>query len=62
MSNFRVDKKIDSLVETLRNCATDEELKNKQIIIPNQCEKYGFVRGCYNLKELLYFLADMIEE
>ncbi len=62
MNNIQVDKKINLLVETLRNFATNEKLRNKDVIIPDQCEKYGFAQGCYNLEKLLYFLADMIEE
>ncbi len=54
--------KIDALVNTLRIIALDKHLKNKSVIIPDDCEKFGFVEGNHNLGKLLYFLADMLEE
>ena len=34
---------------------------NQTVIIPNNCEKYGFVEGEHKLDTLLHFLADMLE-
>lgn len=54
--------KMDALVNTLRIIALDKHLKDKTVIIPSDCEKDGFVTGNHNLGNLLYFLADMLEE
>jgi hypothetical protein len=32
------------------------------LIIPDECEIYGFSEGKHNLGILLHFLADMLEE
>ena len=50
------------LVDALRFISYDEKIKSKDLFIPNNCEKFGFVEGYHNLSELLYFLADMLEE
>jgi hypothetical protein len=55
-------EKMESLVETLRNIAKDEFITNKEVAIPSECEKYGFVQGDHNLAQMLQFLADMLEE
>lgn len=55
-------EKIGILVKALRLVATDDDIKNRKLCIPDECEQYGFVEGYHNLGELLYFLADMLEE
>lgn len=54
--------KIAILVEILRNASNDEEIKSKNLLIPDNCEKLGFVQGDFNLSTVLHFLADMLEE
>lgn len=55
-------EKMELLVETLRNIALDKFFENEEILIPDECEKFGFVQGSYKLPEFLYFIADMLEE
>lgn len=55
-------EKIAILVRVLRKISDDEEIKNKKLLIPDKCEKYGFVEGKFDLSQMLHFLADMIEE
>jgi 1-aminocyclopropane-1-carboxylate deaminase/D-cysteine desulfhydrase-like pyridoxal-dependent ACC family enzyme len=54
-------EKMELLVTTLRNIALDKFFEDKTIIIPEGCEKNGFVKGEYNLPKMLYFIADMLE-
>jgi len=54
--------KMNALVNTLRIIALDKHLKEKSVIIPDDCEQYGFAKGYHNLGKLLYFLADRLEE
>jgi hypothetical protein len=30
--------------------------------MPDDCEKFGFIEGQYNIGTMLHFLADMLEE
>ncbi len=55
-------EKIAILVNALRLVSEDEEIKTKELVIPDGCEKYGFVQGYHNLSVFLHFLADMLEE
>lgn len=55
-------KKIAILVEALRLVSSDIDIKDRELYIPDDCEKHGFVEGNHNLGNLLYFLADMLEE
>lgn len=55
-------EKMEILVETLRIIALDKFFLNKTIVIPDGCEKYGFVEGEYDLPKFLYFIGDMLEE
>jgi hypothetical protein len=59
---IKKSKKMSALVDTLRIIALDKHLKDKSVLIPDECEKYGFTKGNHNLGNLLYFLADMLEE
>ena len=56
------NNKISLIIHNLRILANEEEIKNSAVLIPDKCEKYGFVEGYHNLENLLRFLADMLEE
>ena len=51
----------DELVNMLRIISEDKRFIGQTIVIPDDCGQYGFVQGEFNLPELLYFLADMLE-
>lgn len=51
----------DELVSTLRIISEDTRFSGQTVIIPDDCEKYGFTEGEFDLPELLEFLADMLE-
>lgn len=55
-------EKIEILVKALRLVSSDNDIKNRELYIPDDCEKNGFVEGNHNLGNLLQFLADMLEE
>lgn len=55
-------EKVNTLVQNLRTVASDSSFQSKNLLIPNNCEQYGFVSGYHNLTDLLQFLADMLEE
>ena len=59
---IKKNEKMSALVDTLRIIALDKHLKNRSVLIPTDCEKHGFSSGEYNLGDMLYFLADMLEE
>ncbi|QOD12891.1 hypothetical protein IEE84_00785 [Psychrobacter sp. 28M-43] len=45
----------------LRIISEDKRFIGQTVVIPNDCGQYGFVQGEFNLPEILYFLADMLE-
>lgn len=51
----------DELVSMLRIISKDERFSKQTVVIPDDCEQYGFAEGEFNLPKLLYFLADMLE-
>ncbi len=51
----------DELVSTLRIISEDSRFTNQTVVIPDDCEKYGFAEGEFDLPQLLEFLADMLE-
>lgn len=51
----------DDLVNTLRIISKDKNFVGQTVVIPDNCGQYGFAEGEFNLPELLYFLADMLE-
>ena len=51
----------DELVSTLRIISEDSTFANQTVVIPDDCEKYGFAEGEFDLPQLLEFLADMLE-
>jgi hypothetical protein len=55
-------KKMEKLVITLRNIASDKFYENKIVVFPDGCEKEGFTKGDFSVPNLLYYLADMLEE
>lgn len=51
----------DELVNTLRIISEDKKFIGQTVVIPDDCRQYGFAEGEFDLPELLYFLADMLE-
>lgn len=51
----------DELVSTLRIISEDSRFAGQTVVIPDECEKYGFAGGEFDLPQLLEFLADMLE-
>lgn len=56
------NEKIKILVNALRLVSKDIDIKDRKLLIPDNCEHLGFVEGYHNLGLLLHFLADMLEE
>lgn len=50
------------IVGWMRIFSREFELREKEIIIPDNYEKYGFIEGKYNVGQMLQFFADMLEE
>lgn len=51
----------DELVSTLRIISEDSRFEGQTVVMSDNCEKYGFATGEFDLPELLSFLADMLE-
>lgn len=51
----------EELVNTLRIISEDARIQGQDVMIPDDCEKYGFAQGTHDLSTLLHFLADMLE-
>ena len=51
----------EELTNMLRIISEDPRFLRQTIVIPDECEQYGFVEGEFDLPSLLYFLADMLE-
>ena len=51
----------DELVSTLRIISEDSRFSGQTVVIPDECEKYGFSEGEFDLPQLLEFLANMLE-
>ncbi len=51
----------DELTNMLRIISKDSRFVGQTIIIPSECEQYGFIEGEFDLPTMLYFLADMLE-
>ena len=51
----------DELVSTLRIISEDSRFAGQTVVIPEECEQYGFAEGEFDLPQLLEFLADMLE-
>lgn len=52
---------IRNLINELRDLSKLSEIKEIEVTIPDDCEKYGFAQGNHNLSVILHFLADMLE-
>jgi hypothetical protein len=52
----------ESIVKTLRFWSKQSDIKDDSVIIPDECEKFGFAQGDFNIGVMLHFLADMLEE
>lgn len=50
------------MVSFMRFWADNFDIRDKDIYIPDDCEKYGFVEGKYKIGKMVRFLADMLEE
>ena len=50
------------LVNFMRMCADNFDIRKEKIYIPDDCEKYGFVEGNHNIGQMMRFFADMLEE
>lgn len=51
----------DELVSTLRIISEDSRFAGQTVVIPDECEHYGFAQGEFDLPQMLEFLADMLE-
>lgn len=51
----------EELINMLRIISEDKRFIGQTVVIPDDCGQYGFIQGEFNLPELLYFLADMLE-
>ena len=51
----------DELINSLRIISEDSRFSGQTVIIPDECEKYGFAEGEFELPQLLEFLSDMLE-
>ncbi len=50
------------IVDFMRLCADNFDIREEEIYIPDDCEKYGFVEGKHNVGQMMRFFADMLEE
>lgn len=50
------------MVDFMRFWAEHFDIRNEEIYIPDDCEKYGFVEGKFKIGEMIGFFADMLEE
>lgn len=51
----------EMLVDVLRCASMDKNIIGQKVIIPDDCEKYGFVEGNFDVSAMIHFLADMLE-
>lgn len=58
---FTSQEKREMLVDVLRCASMDDKIIGQKVIIPDSCEKYGFVEGNYMISDMIHFLADMLE-
>lgn len=62
LERFGYSEKISFIVNVLRSIENDPDLKDHQLIIPDECEYLGFLPGYYDTGGYLHFIADMLEE
>ena len=51
----------EMLIDVLRCASFDEKIIGQKVVIPDDCEKYGFVQGNFDVSVMIHFLADMLE-
>lgn len=59
--SFNSHEKRQMLVDVLRCASLDKKIIGQKVVIPDSCEKYGFVEGNFNVSDMIHFLADMLE-
>lgn len=52
---------LDELTRHLRQVSQHPMLQDKELFIPDGCERFGLLEGYYKLSGFLHFIADMIE-
>ena len=52
---------LDELTEHLRQVSQHPMLQDKELFIPDGCERFGLLEGYYKLSGFLHFIANMIE-
>lgn len=52
---------LSDLTEHLRQVSQHPMLQDKELVIPDGCERFGLLEGHYKLSGFLHFIADMIE-
>jgi hypothetical protein len=50
------------IMNFMRFCADNFDIRNEKLYIPEDCEKYGFVEGNHSIGQMMRFFADMLEE
>lgn len=50
------------IINHLRMWGNHFDIREREIHIPDDCEKYGFVDGKHNIGQMMRFFADMLEE
>jgi len=50
------------LVNFMRMCADNFDIRKEKLYIPDGCEKYGFAEGKHNIGQMMRFFADMLED
>ena len=58
--NVKIERNF--MVNWMRLWANHFDIREKDIIIPDDCEKYGFAEGQHNIGEMMRFFADMLED
>ncbi len=58
--NIKIER--DFMANWMRLWANRFDIREKDIIIPDNCEKYGFAEGKHKIGEMMQFFADMLEE
>ncbi len=52
---------LSDLTEHLRQVSQHPMLQDKELFIPDGCERFGLLEGHYKLPGFLHFIADMLE-
>lgn len=54
-------RKLKEIIEFLKKASKEKCISEETIVIPDDCEKYGFVEGEFSLVKMLGFLGAMLE-